>query len=98
VNPSEKGRKQAVRFNISMHIASRGPYRLDDIGDTVSYSDIVKSIRALANEGHFKLVEVVAERVAEICLRDERIRRTCVTVEKLDVYKDAEGVGITIRR
>ena len=39
-----------------------------------------------------------ADRVAEICLADERAKRAEVTISKLDVFHDAESVGVTVVR
>ena len=40
----------------------------------------------------------LADRIAELALADPRARRAEVTVEKLDVFPDAEGAGVTVTR
>lgn len=98
VNPEEQGRAQRVRFTVILGMAPRGPYRTDDIADTVSYADVVSGIEQLSAEGHFQLVEVVAERVADLCLIDRRVAWVTVLVEKIDIFPHAESVGIEITR
>lgn len=57
------------------------------------YMDAIKMILA---SGHIELVETIAERLAELVLRHERVQALTVQVEKLDVAPGA--VGIRIRR
>ena len=43
-------------------------------------------------------METLAERVAEACLRDPRVRVARVMMQKLDVFADAASVGVEIER
>ncbi|MGQ0675623.1 MAG: dihydroneopterin aldolase [Rhodospirillales bacterium] len=94
----EKARRQRVRFNIELlaRLPEGGP---DDAvpRDVVSYELVVKRIRKLLAAGHVNLVETLAERVAELALKDRRVAAARVRVEKLDVYKGA-AVGVEIER
>jgi hypothetical protein len=53
---------------------------------------------ALAAGGHIRLVETLADRIAELALDDARARRAEVTVDKLDVFADAQSAGVTVVR
>ena len=44
------------------------------------------------------LVETLADRIAEMCLEDQRVRTARVRIEKLDVFADAESAGVEIER
>jgi len=44
--------------------------------------------------GHVKLVETMAEEIAAAALRDRRVKRVRVRVEKLDIIEGAVGVEI----
>ena len=44
------------------------------------------------------VVETLADRVAEICLSDRRVQTAKVRIEKLDVFSEAESVGVEIER
>jgi len=94
----EHGRRQRVRVNAELTVRHPGPGFPDEIAAVVSYEALVTGIRHLAEAGHVKLIETVAERVAALCLADERVLSTRVTVEKLDVFPDAAAVGITVTR
>jgi len=44
------------------------------------------------------LLEVAAEEIARLCLNDTRVQKVRISLEKLDVYKNAKSVGIEIWR
>lgn len=98
VHEREQGKRQRVRFNVDLwvRLPEGGPQR-DRLDEVLNYSTIVKGIRDIVTEGHTNLVETLAERVAQMALRDPRVARTLVRVEKLDVYENAI-VGCEIER
>ena len=59
---------------------------------------IEKRIRAIIAEGHVRLAETLAERIAAACFEDPRVRTARVRVEKLHALTDAESVGVEIER
>jgi len=93
-------RKGPQRIRVTMDLAVReGGMPLDDrLENVVSYESVVDRVRAIVAEGHVNLVETLAERIAETCLEDSRVRRALVRVEKLDVFADVGSVGVTIER
>jgi dihydroneopterin aldolase len=93
----EEGRTQKVRINVDL--------ATDDIADAkdmlenvVDYHVIEKRIRAIIAEGHVKLAETLAERIARACFEDKRVHTARVRVEKLEALTNAESVGIEIER
>ncbi len=98
VHRYERDGRQRVRINLTLDVLETGPSERDRLSDVVNYDTLVARIRALAGAGHVNLVETFAERIAAICLDDRRIRRAAVRVEKLDVFEDAESVGVEIER
>jgi 7,8-dihydroneopterin aldolase/epimerase/oxygenase len=93
----EKLAAQRVRFDIELDVVDR-PVRDERVGDVVRYDKLIEAIRALLAEGHVNLVETLAERVAEICLRPDDAQTVRVRVEKLDTDPDVAAVGVEIRR
>ena len=87
-----------MRINLSLDVLETGPADRDRLADVVNYDTLVVRIRELAGAGHVNLVETFAERIAEICLDDRRVRRAAVRIEKLDVFDDAESAGVEIER
>ncbi len=101
----EHGRTQRVRVNLDLAVEDDGAANLsrsavgaDDLGRVVDYDTVMNAVREIVASGHVQLVETLAERVAEACLSDARVRVVRVMVEKLDVFPDAASVGVEIER
>jgi len=94
----EQGKTQRVRINVDMAVREAGKARSDRLDDVVDYGVVADKIRAMVRSGHVNLVETLAERIADICLEDSRVEAVRVRVEKLDIFTDAESVGVEIER
>jgi dihydroneopterin aldolase len=86
-----------VRINADLLVGRPLPAS-DDFAQAFNYEDIVAGIKRLADGSHINLVETLAERVAELCLADERVRAVRAIVEKLDIYPEAVSVGVMVER
>ncbi|MFO1136949.1 MAG: (5-formylfuran-3-yl)methyl phosphate synthase [Rhodoblastus sp.] len=89
----ETKKAQRMRFNVEAEVP-RARRVADDFRDIVSYDVIVDAIRRMIQSGHVKLVETMAEEIAAAALRDKRVKRVRVRVEKLDIIDGAVGVEI----
>jgi dihydroneopterin aldolase len=100
VHPHEIGVRQRVRVNIDFGVQDEPGNGIgrDDLSRTVSYERLVQLVRGLIDEGHVRLVETLAERIAAGALADARIRIVRVRVEKLDVFDELDCVGVEIER
>jgi dihydroneopterin aldolase len=96
VHGHEHHAPQRVRINLDL--AVREEHFEDDLSHVVCYEKLVAGVRGLCNQGHVKLVETLAERIAELCLADRRVGTARVRIEKLDVFADAASVGVEIER
>ena len=97
IYPKEKIRKQKVRFNISI-TATDNIKTKNDISEFVSYEDIIKNVKNVINKGHAPLIENLAQNIAEKCLINKKILRIEIMIEKLEIFKEAQSVGIKIIR
>jgi dihydroneopterin aldolase/D-erythro-7,8-dihydroneopterin triphosphate epimerase len=98
VDAEERREKQDVVVQIVLGADLSGPCHTDDIGDTVDYKQIKKKILRTAEGSTFHLIEALAQRIADICLEDERIERVEVTVEKPGALRFARTVAVRIVR
>ena len=93
----EHGKQQPVRINVDLAVED-----LIDLGDdltkVVDYGVIEDKIRAIIGEGHIRLIETLAERIAATCFEDERVKTARVRVEKLHALPNAESAGVEIER
>jgi dihydroneopterin aldolase len=98
IHPHELLAPQRVRVNVEMAVYEQAGPLSDDIKNVVSYEDVIEGIKKMLADGHINLVETLAEKIAELCLTDERVNSVRIRVEKLDVYAEAASVGIEIER
>lgn len=94
---SEEGRRQPVRINVDL-ATEDDPDTGDMLENVVDYHAVEKRIRAIIAEGHVRLAETLAERIAAACLEDRRVACVRVRVEKLHALPGAEAVGVEIER
>ncbi len=105
VYASEHGRHQRIRVNVDLAVEddgarplSRAPVGRDVLSRVVDYGAVAARVRAIVGAGHVRLVETLAERIAESCLEDPRVAVARVRVEKLDILPDAASVGVEVER
>ena len=99
VHDFERAAPQRVRFDIEIDTVDDYAHRVRTTGAFVSYADIVEFIQTrAASRDHVVLVETWADDVAEFALRNDLARAVRVTVQKLDIFEAADGVGIAIER
>ena len=70
----------------------------DRLGDVLDYGALVSAVERIAQSAHFKLIETLAERIAEHCLADGRVLSARVRIEKPDILPNCRSVGIEITR
>lgn len=98
VNDDERESKQDVVINLVLSADLRKVGKSDRFEDTVDYRQTKKRVVAMVEESQYYLVEALAERIAEICLEDERVQQVQVTVEKPGALRFARSVGVEITR
>jgi len=99
IYPHEHAAKQRVRVNVDLGVAEDiAQAGIDQLSRVVSYEKIADRVRAIVGAGHIRLVETLAERIADACLTDDRVRLVRIRVEKLDVFPDAASAGVEIER
>ena len=103
IYPHEHESRQRVRINIDLGVADEAARAgatvgADEISRVVDYEKIANRARTIVSTGHTRLVETLAERIAESCLANVRVLSVRVRVEKLDVFADATSAGVEIER
>lgn len=97
IYPHEHGAAQRIRVNVELLVTDEGD-GADKLDRVVDYERLAKAVRRIVGEGHVKLVESLAERIAAAGLEDPRVMRARVRVEKLDVFPDAASAGVEVER
>jgi dihydroneopterin aldolase len=101
----EERAAQRIRINVDLAViddgaraASRAAVGRDELSRVVDYGVVAERVRRIVAAGHVRLVETLAERIAEACLEDVRVEAARIRIEKLDVFADAASAGIEIER
>lgn len=97
IHQHERLARQRVRINLEVTCIEH-PAINDDVDNILCYAEIMTGIRHVVSDQHINLVETLADRIAAMCLEDHRVMGAKVRVEKLDVFKEAESVGVEIER
>lgn len=98
VHDAEKRAAQRVTVSVDLQVRESGPVHTDRLADVLDYAEVVRLVERLTRQGHVNLLETLAERIAEGCLIDPRVRAVRVRLEKPDVIANARAVGIEIER
>jgi dihydroneopterin aldolase len=96
----ERREGQAFLVDLVLGIDTAPAAASDDLPDTVDYGSLVTSVKAAVEKDPVNLVETLAQRIAGVCLLDNRVEWARVTVHKPDAPIDAtfDDVALTITR
>jgi dihydroneopterin aldolase/D-erythro-7,8-dihydroneopterin triphosphate epimerase len=94
----ERRRKQDVVIGITLFADLGKAGETDSLDDTVDYSAIKRRVAEMVEQSSFFLVERLAQRVADVCLEDVRVRQVRVTVAKPGALRFARTVDVDIFR
>ena len=98
IQPEEQDRPQRVRVSVELEAPEDAVFPGEVRQRVINYEKTVAAVREIAASGHIDLCEGFADRVAAACFADPRVAVVRVTVEKLDVFADAEAVGAILER
>jgi 7,8-dihydroneopterin aldolase/epimerase/oxygenase len=97
IHGHERGKPQPVRINVDLAVEDAAVLE-DRLEKVVDYEAITAKIRGLIAAGHINLAETLAERIAQACFADSRVKSARVRVEKLHALPGAESAGVEIER
>ena len=90
----EKKKKQKVRFNIEVITDPNVKPDNKDLSTILNYEEIVNKIKLLVKKQHHELIEDLAENIFKIIFHNKLVKKTNIKIEKLDILKNSESVGI----
>lgn len=94
----EQGVLQPVKINLEIEVMEPSDPVGDRLEDVVCYNKLTQGIRAIIDGGHIKLVETLAERIAELALSHAMVDAVMVRVEKPNAILEAAAAGVEIVR
>ena len=98
IHDFEKKKKQKVRFNINVETNSNIKPSNKDFTTIINYETLVDKIKTLVKKRHHELLEELAENIFEIIFQNKLVKRVNVKLEKLQIIKETESVGVDITK
>lgn len=95
---SEQGVTQPIRIDFESDVIEPANPISDSLEDVVCYDRMTQGIKAIIAEGHFKLVETLAERIADLALSHPMVISVMVRIVKPHAITEAEAAGVEIVR
>ncbi|MBJ6979901.1 MULTISPECIES: dihydroneopterin aldolase [unclassified Luteimonas] len=94
----ERRIRQTLVFDLEMAFDNRVPAASDDIADTLNYKAVSKRLVEVVSQSDDGLVETLAERCAEVVLREFNVQRLRLKLSKPGAVRGARAVGVVIER
>jgi len=94
----ERKIRQTVSIDLEMGTDIRHAAETDNIDDTLNYKAVSKRVQQFVADSEFQLVETMAEKIAELVLKEFKIPWIQVCVSKPGAIRGAKNVGILIHR
>lgn len=96
----ERAEGQRFVIDLVLGLDTAAAAASDDLQQTVDYGSLVDAVRQDVESDPVDLIETLAERLARICLADDRVAWTEVTVHKPDapLRGRVADVALTITR
>lgn len=98
VSDEERSRTQELVASVRLKVDLRRAGRTDELADTVDYASLADEITAAVEGGTFRLIESVAQTIADICLQHAAVGKVTVVVEKPGALPRAERAAVRIVR
>ena len=97
---AERHDGQVFVTDLVLSVDTRAAAASDDLQDTVDYGSLVAKVKKAVESDPVDLIETLAERIADTCLQDDRVRSVEVTVHKPHAPIEATfgDVALTITR
>ena len=94
----EKRVPQTLQLDLEIALPNSRACRSDDIKDALDYAQVAQHIQTVLSNGHFSLLEALAEHIAQFILTEFKSPWVKVSVAKLGVLRGVKKLGVCIER
>lgn len=94
----EQGVAQPVRIDIDVEVEATGEPFIDSLDSVMCYNKLTRSVKNILADGHIKLVETLAEKIASIALIHPLAVSVRVRIEKPHALPEAAAAGVEVFR
>ena len=92
----EREAGQVFGVDVVLGLDTRPAAVTDDLADTVDYGAVARDVLGVVTGEPVDLIETLAQRIADVCLVDERVAWTEVTVHKPAAPIEATFADVTL--
>lgn len=96
--PWEREIPQEVRVDLEFNTSIDRAGRSDDLRDTVDYATAAQAVLAYIRESRFRLLETLAEGIAQLCCTQFRVDAVTITLWKRSTLTGVDEFGIRCTR
>ncbi len=94
----ERRTKQTIIVDLEMATDNKKAAASDNIDDALNYKAVAKRLISFVSESEFQLVETLAERIAEIVMKEFNVPWLRLQLNKQGAVRDVRDVGVIIER
>lgn len=94
----ERRVKQTVVVDLELPVDCARAAHTDEVAETVDYKRVAKRVLAYIEASEFKLVETLAQRLAELLLAEFGLDWVRLSLSKPGAIRSSRDVGVTIER
>lgn len=100
VDAAEREKPQPVEIDLEVELDASDASKSDRLEDTVDYSTLVDEVVEIASSAHYRLLEALAQRIADAVLSRPRAEVVTVAVTKsaLSLRPDLDRIQVRITR
>ena len=97
-NDDERERKQEIIISVCLYTDTVKAAETDDLSFAIDYYSVKRKIMKAAAESRYFLLETMAQKIADICLAFDGVKKVDVTVEKPQALLLTDNVRVCISR
>ena len=98
IHAFEKRKRQRVKFNIEITTNSKIEPDQRESSMILDYEIVIKNLTLLVKKKHYDLLEDLSESIFEMIFSYKLVKKVDLKLEKLDIIKNAESVGIEVSK
>ncbi|MBN1821404.1 MAG: dihydroneopterin aldolase [Prolixibacteraceae bacterium] len=97
-NPEELVNKQDVIINLEIDAdIPKNALDSDEPDGIYDYKTVTKNVISLVQEGRFKLLEVLTQKILDLIMEDKKVKWARVEVDKPHALRFAESVSVVMK-
>jgi 7,8-dihydroneopterin aldolase/epimerase/oxygenase len=98
VTNEERSIEQTLRLDIDIELIKGSIFEKDDLSETIDYAEIENIIQAIGTHHRYKLLESLAEEIADEIKKKFNIKNITLKIAKPKIIESTDFVGVILER